>query len=330
MKKRILILFLALALLLTGCAKPAPTAAAQAPVAATSAPAATEAPAAETAVPQATATEGVKLTDMMGRSVTLAAPAKQIVALTAADCEILYAIGAGDAVIARGEYCNYPESALALPAVASGNETNLEAILALSPDAVVMGTMSQSEEQIAALEKAGIAVVVSDADTIAGVYETITMLGTLTGHEKEAAAVSEDMRARFEALKAKAPQGEKTSVYFEVSPLEWGLWAAGKGTFMDEIAEMLHLSNIFSDVDGWVEVSEEQVLSRNPDVIVTTTMYYGEGPTPTEEVLLRTGWQNVAAVVNNRVFNADSDAVTRPGPRLADAAEALYAFIYGG
>lgn len=67
-------------------------------------------------------------------------------------------------------------------------------------------------------------------------------------------------------------------MYFEVSPLEWGLWTAGKNTFMDELATLCGVTNAFADVDGWAEISEEQVLDRNPDFIVTNTMYYGRRP----------------------------------------------------
>ena len=129
-------------------------------------------------------------------------------------------------------------------------------------------------------------------------------------------------------VKAKAENTGKT-VYFEVSPLQWGLWAAGKGTFMDELAEICGLTNAFAEVDGWGEVSEEQVLAKDPDYIVTTSMYWGEGPTPVEEVIGRAGWDQLKAVQNNQVFNADQNEITRPGPRLVDAVVSLYEFVYG-
>jgi len=96
---------------------------------------------------------------------------------------------------------------------------------------------------------------------------------------------------------------------------------------MDEIATMCGLTNIFSDVNGWAEISEEQVLIRNPDYIVTITMYFGEGPTPVEEIMGRTGWGSVSAVANGNVYNADSNEISRPGPRLKDAALGLREFI---
>lgn len=270
----------------------------------------------------------VTVTDMAGREITLDAPATKVVALTASDCEILAALGAEDTLVGRGEYCDYPESVLEVPAVQSGADTNLEQIIALEPQVVVMAKMAQTEEQVAALEKAGIRVVVSDAQDIEGVYTAIRLIGALVGRNDEAEAMVADMQSAFADIAAKSENTGKT-VYFEVSPLQWGLWTAGKGTFMDELATMCGLTNAFADVEGWAEISEEQVLERDPDYIVTISMYYGEGPTPVEEIKSRAGWDALKAVQNDAIFNADSNEVSRPGPRLKDAAEALYTFVTG-
>ena len=270
----------------------------------------------------------VAVTDMAGREITLDAPATKVVALTASDCEILAALGAEDTLVGRGEYCDYPESVLDVPAVQSGADTNLEQIIALEPQVVIMAKMAQTEEQVAALEAAGIRVVVSDAQDIEGVYTAIRLIGALVGRNDEAEVMVADMQATFADIAAKSENTGKT-VYFEVSPLQWGLWTAGKGTFMDELATLCGLTNAFADVEGWAEISEEQVLERDPDYIVTISMYYGEGPTPVEEIKSRTGWDALKAVQNDAIFNADSNEVSRPGPRLKDAAEALYTFVTG-
>ena len=264
------------------------------------------------------------LTDMMGREVKLEKAAQRIVALTASNVEILYAIGAGDTLVGRGEYCDYPEECLALPVVNSGAETNIEQILALQPDVVIMDTMAQTTEQVEALQNAGVAVVVTKEAGIEGVYVAIKLIAAVTGREAEGEQVIQGMKDAFASL---TKVGEGKTIYFEVSPLQWGLWTAGAGTFMDEIAGMLGLTNAFADVQGWAGISEEQLLSRDPDYIVTTTMYYGEGPTPVEEIMGRDGWAGLKAIQAGQVFNADSNAITRPGPRLADAALALYQFI---
>lgn len=273
------------------------------------------------------------LTDMTGREIQLSGPVERVVALTPADCEILYALGAGDLLVGRGEYCDYPAEALALPAVQSGADINLEQIIALQPQVVLMSTMGHSDEQVKALQDTGAAVVVTDAKDIEGVYTAIRLIGSVVGKDTEAEKLVGDMQESFSSVgeKAAARGGEdKKSIYFEVSPLEYGLWTGGKGSFMDEIAAMLGLENVFGDVEGWAEISEEQVIQRNPDYIVTITMYYGEGPTPVEEIMSRPAWQNMQALQTGQVYNANNDEISRPGPRLAQAAEMLYELIYEG
>ena len=268
----------------------------------------------------------VTVTDMHGREITLAEPAARIVALTPSDCEILCALGCEDALVGIGAYCDYPESILSLPVVNSGAETNIEEIIALKPQVVLMSDMAQTEEQVQALSDAGVQVVVSDANDIEGVYTAIRMIGALMAKNDEAEALIADMQATFDDIAAQSEDSGKT-VYFEVSPLEWGLWTAGKGTFMDELATICGLTNAFADVDGWAEISEEQVIMRDPDYIVTITMYYGEGPTPVEEIMGRTGWEGLKAITGENVLNADSNEISRPGPRLKDAAIQLFNFI---
>lgn len=271
----------------------------------------------------------VTVTDMTGREVTLDEPATRVVALTPSDCEILYAIGAGDTLVGRGEYCDYPAEVTDVPSVNSGSDTNIEQILELEPQVLLMSTMAQTEEQVKQLEDAGIHVVVSDAQDIAGTYEAIGMIGALMGKEEEAASLVDEMKDSFDELESKAEGDGSKSIYFEVSPLEYGLWAAGSNTFMDEVADMLGVTNCFEDVDGWGSISEEQVLERDPDYIMTITMYYGDGPTPEEEILSRPGWENVSAVKNGAILNLPNNELSRPGPRLVDGAQALYDFIYG-
>ncbi len=271
----------------------------------------------------------VTVTDMTGREITLDEPATRIVALSASDCELLFAIGGGDALVGRGEYCDYPAEVLNVPSVESGMETNIEQIISLQPQVLLMSTMAQTTEQVEALENAGIHVVVSDAQDIEGVYTAIDMIGKLMGKEDNAKAVIDNMKKTFADVSEKATGDGTKTVYFEVSPLEYGLWTAGSGTFMNEVAEMLGLKNAFDDVVGWAEISEEQVLQRNPDYIVTITMYFGEGPTPIEEIMARPGWNQVKAVQNGDILNLVDNELSRPAPRLADGAQMMFDFVYG-
>ena len=267
------------------------------------------------------------VTDMKGREVFLQEPVTRIVALTAADCEILYAIGAGDTLVGRGEYCDYPPELLNTQSVQSGSETNLEQIIALSPQLLLTAAMDQSKEQITALENAGIKTAVSDAQDIEGVYTAIQMIGNLMGRQNKADELVNKMKTDFVSISENADVNKDKTIYFEVSPLLYGLWTAGGGTFMDEVAGILGLTNCFADVSGWGEISEEQVIARNPDYIVTISMYMGEGLKPDEEIMSRAGWEGIKAVKNKAVINLPNNELSRPSYRLADGAVLLSSFI---
>ena len=265
----------------------------------------------------------IRVTDMFGREIVLTEPATRVVALTPADCEILCALGCEEALVGRGQYCDYPASILDVPVVLSGAEMNIEQILMLNPQVIIMGDMGHTKEQVDMLEQNGIKVVVSNANDLEGTYEAIRIIGVVMGKEAEAEALVTEMQTVFADIAADSPVTGKT-VYFEVTPLQWGLWTAGGNTFMDELATICGMTNVFADVDGWAAVSEEQVLMRNPDYIVSVA---GMGAGAVDEIMTRPGWSEVTAVKNGHVFNADSNAIARPGPRLMDAARELEGFF---
>ena len=320
LKKIMAILLAALLLLSFGCKK-AETTEEPAP-----APAVTDAPAPAVTDAPAPVDYSFIVTDMAGREVKFEKPVEKAVALTAADCEIIFALGAEEALVGRGEYCDYPAEVMDIHSLTSGAGTNIEQILALEPEVVFLSMMAQTQEQVDQLEKAGVRVVVSDAQDIAGTYTAIAMIGEVMGKQAEAQSIISDMKAVFDEIQANKLDGTKT-VYFEVSPLQWGLWTAGTGTFMNEVAEMMGLKNCFDDVEGWAAISEEQVLERNPDYIVTITMYYGEGPTPEEEIMSRPGWENVTAVKNEDILLLPNNELSRPAPRLTEGAQMLFDFV---
>lgn len=279
----------------------------------------------------ASETKQISVTDMRGKEITLDGPVTEAVVLAPSDAEILFALGAGDVIVGRGRYVDYPaEEVEDIPALATGDDMNIEEIIALNPQIVITTKMGKTEDRFAQLEDAGIQVFITDASTIDEVYDSIELLGSLVDRQEEAEELIDDMQSTFDEYSQKAEEAnqEDASIYYEISPLEFGLWTGGSNTFMEEIGQMLQLDNIFSEVDGWSEISEEQVLEKNPDYIISTTMPM-EGSDPIEEILGRDGWDAITAIESGNVFQANSDEFTRPGPRLKDAIITLYNYVYG-
>lgn len=298
MKKRFIILVIIAATLLAGCSGP------QQP----------ETP--------------VAIQDSRGEEVIIDKKTERIVSLAPANTEILYALDAGDKIIAVSEYCNYPEDTAGKTKLPTGEKLDMENLISLKPDLVIASYMSVMEDQFKQLEDAGIKVFVTRANNLSETYESIEEIGKITGKEKEAEALVKKMKDEFDNITREVEGKVPPTVYVEVSPLEWGLWTCGKNTFIQELLDIVGARNVFEDVEGWVEVSEEQVISRNPDFILTTASPLTGIDDPVGEISSRANWSGLDAVKNQRIRMLESDMITRPGPRLLDAAKELVKILY--
>ncbi len=319
MFRKTLILTLLLALAITGCAPASTPAEAPAPVS-TEIPTATEAP----------ASEGITLTDGLNREVTLAAPAQRIVSLAPSLTEVLFAVGAGEQVVGRDEYSDFPEAALNVESIGSTYETlNTEAILALEPDLVVAAEIN-SPEQIKALEDLDVAVYFFKNPTdFEGMYQHLEITGQLTGHTEEAGALVESLKARVDAVTQKvASLTEKPKVFYEIDA-SGGVdkpWTSGPGTFMDTLVSMsggVNIGGVLSD--SFAQISLEEIVLQDPDFIILGDTAFG---VTIESIAERPGWENLSAVKNGSIFAFEDDFASRPGPRLVDGLEALLAILH--
>ena len=271
----------------------------------------------------------VTITDSRGKEITIEEKPERIISLMPSNTEILYAIDEGSNIIAVSDYCNYPEDTANKQKLPTGEQMSAEVIIGLNPDLVILGHMTAADDQTNQLEEAGIKVIVTEANDLKQTYEVINVLGAVTGKNEEASLLIENMKKGFEDIKEKVKDKTPVSVYVEVSPLEYGLWSCGRNTFIQEIIEIIGAKNIFEDIEGWAAVSEEEVLHRNPDVILTTASPLTGMEDPAGEIMSRPNWDKINAVKNGKVIMLDADMATRPGPRLPDCAEELFAAIYG-
>jgi iron complex transport system substrate-binding protein len=266
---------------------------------------------------------GYSVIDSRGEEVHFDTIPQTIVSLTPSDTEILYALGAGDKIIAVSDYCNYPEDTKNKQKLPTGELLNMEELMALKADVVFLGKMASMADQIKQLEAAGTRVIITEINSLEDLYGVIAMCGAVLGLEREAQSLVESMKKDFEAIKAKAALIDPVRAYVEVSPLEYGLWSCGRNTFAQELLDITGAENIFSELEGWSAVSEEQVLSLNPEIIFTTASPTTGIADPVGDITKRANWSTIDAVKNNRVYMLDSDMLTVPGPRLVEAAKQI-------
>ncbi len=271
----------------------------------------------------------IDIADMAGNPVQMNSYAGSIVVLDPGDCEILCAIGAEEQIVGRSENCDYPESVAALPVVTTEGMPNTEQILALNPQAVVMNAETAADTSlIAELKGANIQPIVTSVIDINGLYTAVTLLGTVTNRIAESGAVVANLLTAFAGIRAKVTADASKTIYFELAPLATGLQTAGSGTLINDIALLLGYHNEFEDMEGYVTITPAQVIGRSPDIIVTTVPNNEDGTAGVNEILARIGWEGVQAIADKQVFYIDVEMLTRPGPRLLDAANALYTDLY--
>ncbi len=273
--------------------------------------------------------EPITLVDGYGREVTLEQPAQQIVSLAPSITEILFAIGAGDQVIGRDDFSNYPEAAVSLPSI-GGNfgELNTEAIVALQPDLVLAAELT-TQEQVQALQDLGLTVfLLANPVEMEGMYDMLGIAAQLTGRETETEALVASLQERVAAVEETISSAETTPVvFYELDSTDPSApWTAGPGTFIDTLIMMAGGDNLGASFEGaWVQVSSEELLSKNPEIIVLGDAIWGVS---VESVEARAGWEGIAAVQNGQIFPFNDDLASRPGPRLVDGLEELAKLIH--
>ncbi len=268
------------------------------------------------------------LTDVTGNEVTLEEAPKAIVSMIPSNTEILYALGLSEEIVGVSDYDNYPEEAASKEKI-GGMEFNVEKIISLNPDLVfahesALGTWDAGLQQ---LRDAGVQVyTVTNAETFDATYETIHEMGEATGKTEEATKIVEDMKAKIKEVQEKVAKIDtKKKVLVEVSP-EPEIYTPAGNTIMNEMLNMINAENLVADLDGWIKIDPEEIVNRNPDVILTT--YGNYTPDAVNLVLNRNGFSDVTAVKNKAVYDMDADMTGRMGPRLADGLELVAENVY--
>ena len=274
------------------------------------------------------ATESVSVVDDAGRAVEVIGNPQRIVSLAPSNTEILFALGLGDKVVGVTDFCDYPEEAQAIEKV-GGIEPNLEKIVALAPDLVLaIGGSPAQVEKATDMEKLGLTVLVLEPGDIESIMANIELVGKATGVEKEANQLAAQMRKRFDDITTKATgAGSRPSVFFELDATDPSKpYTPGPDSFIDALIGLAGGSNIAAGAKmQWAQLSTEEIIAQNPEVIVLGDVNYG---VTAEMVKERPGWSVITAVKNGAIYPIDDILVSRPGPRIIDGLEALARIIH--
>jgi len=269
-------------------------------------------------------------TDAVGNEITFEEEPERIISLAPSNTEITYALGQGDKVVGLTDNDNFPEEVSEIESV-GGMEFNVEMIVGLDPDVVLAheSGVAFAQEAYDQLNDAGVNLfIVEDAQDINATYETIESVGQVLGAEEKAEQIVTEMKegfAEIEEITAEVADEDRQSVFFETSPAP-EIYTAGKNTFLNELLEVAGADNAAGEQDGWVAMDPEAIIELNPDVIITTYGSYVEDAFG--EVMSRDGFDVVDAVANERVYDLDSDKLSRSGPRLVEGARELAEAVY--
>lgn len=271
----------------------------------------------------------ITLTDGLERQVSLEAPAQKIVSLSPPVTEMLYAVGAGEQVVGRDTFSDYPESAKALPDIGGGfGDYDFETIVSLAPDLVIAGSIN-TPELVQSLEDAGLKVyyLANPAD-LEGTFAAMRTLGALSGHAQEAEELVKTLGKRVDAVKAALKDvSTKPIVYYELDATDPAKpFTPGARTFYSALIETAGGANIGAALSGeWAQIGLEALLSMDPDLILLGDAMWGVTP---ESVAQRPGWQALTAVKEGRVLPFDDNLIARIGPRQVDGLEALARILH--
>ena len=184
-----------------------------------------------------------------------------------------------------------------------------EKIISINPDIIFVNTFSvfSGKSSIDVIKSLGLTVaVIPNSDTLAGIEDDIYFLGEVLKLEDKAEEIVFEMKENIEKIKSIGDKIEdKKSIYFEIGAMP-NLYSFGTNVYLDDMINIIGAKNIFEDRNSWIAVSEESVLSANPDIIFTSVDYIDN---PVSEILNRHAWQNIKAIQKKQVYFIPSSSL---------------------
>lgn len=264
-------------------------------------------------------------TDSLGDEITVDEEPEKVISLSPANTEILFAVGAGERVIGKTDYCSYPEEASQVESIGTYTSPNTELIISMEPD-VVFASDYIDENIREQVEAAGAEVVVFSADSVESVEDLILQAGEILNLKENAQnlvdSMNEDLKEIQEDVSSKA---ESRSAFIDIG----SFYSAGPGSLLDDMLNKIDVENVAADTgETWPQLSVESIIEKNPDVYISLF-------TKAEDLKNTSGLNELDCIKDDSIvyfeeFSNEADMIQRAGPRVVDGIKVLAESIYGG
>lgn len=262
----------------------------------------------------------LELTDTNGETVVIDAEPQRIVSVAPNLTELVYKLGAGDKLVGRSDYCDYPAEAANVESVGTITGPDIEKIISLDPDLVIVSTHFD-EANTEKLAEADIQVLtLYDQGNVDGVYTVIDILGQALNKNEEANACVEEMKTTIADVESKVKDLEKPTVYYVVGYGEYGDYTAGGDTFIHGIIEAAGGDNIAKDISGW-NISLEVLVEADPEIIIINESMK-------DDFMSAPTYSELTAVKEGKVYTLDVNMLERQGYRNAEGIKALAEILH--
>ena len=266
------------------------------------------------------------ITDDWGREIQLESVPQRIVSHVPSITETLYALDLGDKIVGVSDYCDYPEEAKTKPKVGGYFTPNIEVIVSMNPDLVLTDGYV---DEIANLESLGIQFAVIQPSNMDDILKDIELLGNLTGQQKKARELINDMQSRVDNVVAAVSGAPHPRVFYVFDATDTTKpWTAGPGSFADALIQIAGGENIVAQAQGaWIQLNIEELVNSDPEIIIVDSMM-GTAVISPDEIKELPGWKDTTAVKQNNIFVVNGDLVNRSGPRIVEGLEAIARIIH--
>ncbi len=260
------------------------------------------------------------VTDSYGDTVTLESEPMSVVSVAPNLTELMFALDAGDKLVGRSEYCDYPDEALEIPSVGSMYYPDIEAIVEADPDLVIVSTHFDAEST-EKLEELGIPIItLYEEYSYEGAYDMIATLGEVMNRNEEAAATVAEMQELVAEVQETVEGQSRPTVYYVTGYGEYGDFTCGGDTFTGQILTLAGADNIAEDVSGW-SITTEEIIEADPDIIILAEYMK-------DDFMATSPYSELTAVKEGNVFVIDNNLIERQGYRNAEGVRAVAAICY--